>query len=84
MTIEKWNPYSFIMVPFDEYIIALGSAIRDKREQAGMSLRAFGLMTGIHHNQLLLIEKGKTNPSLKTLYKIAEGLDTELVELVDR
>lgn len=72
------------MVPFSEYTQKIGVRIHGKRAESGMSLRAFGLMTGIHHNQLLLIEKGKTNPSLKTLYKIAEGLDTELVDLLDR
>ena len=71
------------MVSFDEYTVNLGAKIRDKREQTCMSLRAFGMMTGIHHNQLLLIEQGKTNPSLKTLYKIAEGLDVDLVELLN-
>lgn len=47
-----------------------------------MSLRAFGMMTGVHYNQLLRIEQGQTNPSLETLYRIADGLDVEVADLL--
>lgn len=47
-----------------------------------MSLRAFGMMTGVHYNQLLHIEQGRTNPSLETLYRIANGLDVEVADLL--
>lgn len=70
------------MVSFNEYTEAIGARVHSKRAESGMGLRTFGNLVGIHHNQLLLIEQGKTNPSLKTLYKIAEGLDTDLVDLL--
>lgn len=47
-----------------------------------MSLRAFGMMVGVHYNQLLKIEQGKANPSLETLYKIAGGLGLNIADLL--
>ncbi len=70
------------MVPFSEYTETIGARIHGKRAESGMSLRTFGNLVGIHYNQLLLIERGKTNPSLRTLYKIAEGFDVDLSELL--
>lgn len=47
-----------------------------------MSLRAFGMMVGVHYNQLLHIEQGRANPSLGTLYKIAKGLNVTIEDLL--
>lgn len=71
------------MSPFEEYKLQLGKRIRGFRATAGMSLRSFGFMTGIHYNQLLHIEQGKTNPSLETLYRIADGLGISVAYLLD-
>lgn len=71
------------MASLENYKIALGGKIRRCRIASGMSLRSFGLMTGVHYNQLLAIEKGKANPSLETLHKISSGLDMELFQLLD-
>lgn len=70
------------MAPFDEYSAMLGARIRFLRKRAGLSLRTFGMMIGVHHNQILLIEQGKSNPSLQTLLRIAEGLDVSLSDLL--
>lgn len=40
------------------------------------------MMVGVHHNQILLIEQGKSNPSLQTLLRIANGLDVPLSDLL--
>lgn len=61
----------------------LGKRIHGLRAQNGMSLRSFGLLSGVHYNQLHNIEKGETNPSLETLFRIAEGLDMTVSELLD-
>lgn len=70
------------MVTYDEYIASLGARIRFLRKRAGLSLRTFGMMVGVHHNQILLIEQGKSNPSLQTLLRIADGLDVPLADLL--
>lgn len=70
------------MKSFDEYKVLLGREVQSRRSELGMSLRAFGLMTGVHYNQLLHIEQGKANPSLATLYKIAGGLNVDITDLL--
>lgn len=70
------------MAAYTDYTARLGARIRFLRKSAGLSLRTFGLMIGIHHNQILLIEQGKTNPSLQTLLRIADGLDVALADLL--
>lgn len=68
---------------FTDYKYAVGARVRSLRDEANMSLREFGLMCGVHHNQLLRIEGGKANPTLETLHKIASALDMSVGELLD-
>ena len=70
------------MAAFDEYSNRLGARIRTLRKRAGLSLREFGMMVGVHHNQILSIEQGEGNPSLRTLLRIAGGLDISLHDLL--
>lgn len=70
------------MISYGEYISAIGSKVHALRAQTGLSLRAFSMMIGVHYNQVLHIEQGKVNPSIKTLYKIAEGLQVDIKDLL--
>ena len=70
------------MAAFDEYNNRLGARIRTLRKRAGLSLREFGMMVGVHHNQILSIEQGESNPSLRTLFRIAGGLGLPLRDLL--
>jgi transcriptional regulator with XRE-family HTH domain len=66
----------------DEYRLKLGARIRGKRESAGISIRKFSLMVGIHRNYMTRIELGHANPSIEVLKKIAHGLDVDVSELI--
>jgi transcriptional regulator with XRE-family HTH domain len=70
------------MSPDDEYRLKLGARIRSKREAAGISVRKFSLMVGIHRNYITRIELGRANPSIEILKKIAHGLETDVSELI--
>lgn len=70
------------MKSFDEYKLRVGRAIHKRRTALGLSLRDFGLMAGVHYNQLNRIERGLANPSLETLYKIADALDIDISNLL--
>lgn len=70
------------MISYGEYIAIIGERIHALRAEKGMSLRGFALMVGVHYNQILHIEQGKVNPSLKTLYRIAEGLEVDVKDLL--
>ena len=55
--------------------IDVGSRLRDLRTERGLSMRALGRESGLSTNALSMIERGKTSPSVSTLYKIATALD---------
>jgi transcriptional regulator with XRE-family HTH domain len=54
--------------------VAFARAIRELREASGTSQEAFAMKCGIDRGYYGGIERGKTNPSLTTVLKIAEAL----------
>jgi transcriptional regulator with XRE-family HTH domain len=52
------------------------------RKQKGITQKVLGEMIGISNTYLSDIEIGRTNPSIKTLKKIARGLEISYVELL--
>lgn len=60
----------------------LGVKIRKMREQKGIDQKSFAFYCGLGRTQLHMIEKGKTNPKLLTLKKVADGLEVPLSELL--
>lgn len=50
------------MAPFDEYSAMLGARIRFLRKRAGLSLRTFGMMIGVHHNSDPSYRTGEVEP----------------------
>ncbi len=53
---------------------AFGRAIRELREERGISQEAFALKCGIDRSHYGGIERGERNPSLGTVFKIADTL----------
>lgn len=60
---------------------ALGPAIRQRRELIGLSLRALAERVGISASALSHIEKGRSQPSVSTLFALVRELDISLDEL---
>jgi len=56
--------------------LAVGAAIRKARADAGMSMRALSLACGVSQPFLSAVERGLSTPSIYTLYRIAEVLNT--------
>ncbi len=54
--------------------IDVGMRLRQLREERGHSIRELARQSGLSANALSLIERGKTSPSVSTLYKISEAL----------
>jgi len=52
----------------------VGGRLRELRQERGMSMRALARESGLSTNALSMIERGRTSPSVSTLYKIAEAL----------
>ena len=61
----------------------VGRKIREAREQLGLSQRQLALQLGVSPSLLCLIEKGGQLPARPLLGRIAELLQTPLVELVE-
>lgn len=62
----------------DPNSIDVGGRLRELRSERDMSMRALARASGLSTNALSMIERGKTSPSVSTLYKIAEALNVPI------
>jgi transcriptional regulator with XRE-family HTH domain len=63
--------------------VTVGKTIRTIRKKKGLKLRELSARTGISISFLSDIENGRSNPSVKRLKSIAEGLGTTLKYLLE-
>lgn len=61
--------------------VDVGLKIRELREERGLSMRALARNSGISANALSMIERGRTSPSVSTLYKLADALEVPITSL---
>ena len=61
----------------------IGLKIRELRIEKNFSIQQFSDLLGIEYNNLIRIEKGRTNPTISTLYKISQVLEVKLIILMD-
>ncbi len=54
--------------------VNIGDSLRHLREAHDISMRALAKISGLSANALSMIERGKTSPSVSTLYKLADAL----------
>ncbi|PST84977.1 XRE family transcriptional regulator [Pedobacter yulinensis] len=66
----------------DLFKIALGKRITDLRNERAVGLRKFALIADMEHHQLIDIEKGRRDPRILTLRKIAAAFEMSLPELL--
>lgn len=66
----------------EKYFQKLGAKIKQLREEKGIDQKSFAFDCEIGRTQLYMIEKGRTNPRLLTLMKIADGLEISVSELL--
>lgn len=62
--------------------VQLGQAVRDLREQRGLSLRELARRVNVSPSFVSQIELGKANPSVGTLYALLTVLGTTLDDLI--
>ncbi len=58
--------------------INVGDRLRELRSTRDLSLRALAVKSGLSIHTLSMIEKGRTSPSISTLYKLAEALEVPI------
>lgn len=61
---------------------AFAKALRRVRKQHGMSQELLGFESGYHRTYISLLERGKMNPSLRTMLSLAAALDVPAAQLV--
>ena len=54
--------------------IDVGGRLRELRQGIGVSMRTLARMSGLSANALSMIERGRTSPSVSTLYKLASAM----------
>lgn len=61
---------------FDKQALSVdvGGRLRELRQERDLSMRALARMSGLSANALSMIERGKTSPSVSTLYKLADAM----------
>lgn len=68
-----------------EILKKVGKKIKEVRESKGLSqVELVGKMQGeIDPTNISRIESGRTNPTIYTLYRLAEALEVKVIELVE-
>lgn len=65
---------------FDDGVLTIdvGGRLRQLRTERGKSMRALAQASGLSTNALSMIERGRTSPSVSTLYKLAGALEVPI------
>ncbi|HEY4280095.1 MAG TPA: helix-turn-helix transcriptional regulator [Conexibacter sp.] len=63
---------------------AFGRTVREQRGRAGISLVELSDFTRVDEGYLAAVERGDVEPTLRTMSRIAAGLEMPLSELVAR
>jgi transcriptional regulator with XRE-family HTH domain len=58
--------------------VDVGARLRELREAQNISMRTLATKSGLSANALSMIERGKTSPSVSTLYKLADALGVSI------
>jgi len=58
-----------------------GDRIRELRHQRRLSQEALAERAGLHRTYIGFVERAERNPTLKTMEKLARGLEVSLAEL---
>jgi transcriptional regulator with XRE-family HTH domain len=67
----------------DAISVNVGTELRSLREEKGLSIRALARASGISANAISMIERGRTSPSVSTLYKMANALNVPITDFFE-
>jgi transcriptional regulator with XRE-family HTH domain len=56
----------------------VGGRLRELRQERDLSMRSLARLSGLSTNALSMIERGRTSPSVSTLYKLSEALEVPI------
>ncbi len=61
-----------------------GQVLREIRQERGYSQEQLGFKSGYHRTYISLLERGLKNPTLNTLFDLAQALQSSPLEMVRR
>jgi transcriptional regulator with XRE-family HTH domain len=61
-----------------------GQVLRELREERNLSQEQLGFESGYHRTYISLLERGKKNPSLKAVFRLASSLKISPSEIIRR
>ncbi len=61
-----------------------GQVLRELRREQGYSQEQLGFKSGYHRTYISLLERGLKNPTLKTIFDLAQALQSTPLEIVRR
>ena len=64
--------------------LAFAKALREFRRKSSISQEELGFESGYHRTYISMLERGKMNPSLRTLLSLATALNIPAAEIVAR
>jgi len=64
--------------------VDVGGRLKELREARKISMRGLATRSGLSANALSMIERGKTSPSVSTLYKLADALEVPITEFFSK
>jgi transcriptional regulator with XRE-family HTH domain len=64
-------------------LIPLGTAIKEHRSALGLTQEQLAERCGFDRTYISMLERGKRNPSLLNLLRLAEGLETSVSKLTE-
>lgn len=62
----------------DALSVDVGGRLKELRQMREISIRALARLSGLSANALSMIERGRSSPSVSTLYKLAESLEVPI------
>src|SRR5918997_136349 len=64
------------------YLAQLGERVRKLRQQRGATLKGVAQLSGLSDRFIIEVEKGKANPSVTSIHRLADALQTSLRDLL--
>ncbi len=64
-------------------VLAFGRRVRELREARGLSQEKLAEAAGIHRAEVGFVERGEREVGIALAWRVADGLETPLAELVD-
>lgn len=88
MTYSPWIYKSQVVILYKDMARTsasqkLGNKIREHRLALGLSQEKLGELTGIDRTYISGVERGKRNPAVKNLERLAKALKVRVSDLID-